>query len=203
MYELGVEYNQLSEMLNRLTDYPEWTEEIRTLQSKIIKQVESLKGQTVFNECLEILGQLKQEIVKEHLVTAYWDMMKDELTENKYDMMMKNYLLIKNILLEMREDQDTKEILDEKYIQQLLDNHLFTSETFISQIDFIFHKIKIYGNPIYDKIIEKTKNNIIQEIKEKGMSPTLVTDVFKKTIPVLQNYIEIIRIYRKKIKENK
>lgn len=199
MYELAVQYNQLSEMFIQLTEYPEWRDAIQGLQDKILNQVKSLKGENIFKECLDILGQLKKEIIKEHLVNAYWDMMLEELSQKKYNMMMKNYVLIKDILLEIRDEQDTKETLDEKYIQQLLDNDIFTEKTLISQIEFIFHKIKVYGIPIYDKLIEKTKNNLVQDIREKGISPELVTNVFKRTVPILQSYIEIIRIYRKKI----
>lgn len=203
MYELGVQYNQLVEMRERLFDHPEWIESIQSLMDKILDQVIFVKGDVVFQQCLETLGKLKKEIIKEHLVNAYWDMMLEELQEKKYDMMMKNYLFIKNILLEMRDDQDTKEILDETYIQQLLQNDLFNEKTLLSQVDFIFDKIKKYGIPIYDKIIDKSKNNIIKEIQEKGVCSETVVLVFKKTIPILQNYIEIIRIYRKQIKKSK
>jgi len=199
MYELGVQYNQLVEMRERLGDYPEWLESIQGLMDKIIKQVDLVKGEKIFEQCLETLGGLKREIIKEQLVNAYWDMMLDQLNQKKYDMMMKNYLLIKNILLEMREDQDTKEILDEEYIQQLLDKDLFTTNTLMSQVDFIFHKMKVYGIPIYDKLLERTKNNLLKEISEKELGPESVVLVFKKTLPFLQNYIEIIRIYRNQI----
>ena len=199
IYELGIQYNQLVEMGDRLSDHPEWLVSIRYLQDKILNQVIFVKGESIFQECLESLGKLKQEIIKEHLINAYWDMMVKELSLKKYDMMLKNYVLIKKILLEMREDQDTKEVLDEEYIQQLLDNDLFNEKTLIGQVDFIFHKMKIYGIPIYDKLIEKTKNNLIKDIQEKGLSPDSVVSVFKKTLPILQSYIEIIRIYRKQI----
>jgi len=203
MYELAIEYNQLSEILSRVSDHPEWFDAITGLQDKIVKQVDVVKGEHLFKECLETIGKLKKEIIKEHLVNAYWEMMKEELEQNKYDMMMKNYVLIKNILLEMREDNDTKEILDENYIRQLLDNDLFNNQTLVSQVEFIFNKIKLYGIPIYDKIIDRTKKNLIQDIQQRGIGPSLVVDVFKKTVSILHNYIEIIRIYRKKIRENK
>jgi hypothetical protein len=203
MYELAIQYNQLAELIMRLTEEPEWTVPIRNLQDKILDQVTFSKGEQLFEECLNKLGKLKQEIIKEHLVNAYWDIMLEELSSKKYEMMMKNYLLIKKILLEMRDDEDTKEILDEKYIQQLLDNDLFTNNTLISQVEFIYHKMKIYGIPIYDKLIDKSKNNLIQEIHEKGTSPEMITNVFKKILPLLQSYIEIIRIYRQRINKSK
>lgn len=203
MYELAIQYNQLAELIVRLIDEPEWTVPIRNLQDKILDQVTFSKGGHLFEECLKMLGELKQKIIKENLVNAYWDIMLEELSLKKYEMMMKNYLLIKKILLEMRDDEDTKEILDEKYIQQLLDNDLFTNDTLISQVEFIYYKMKIYGIPIYDKLIDKSKNNLIQEIHEKGTSPEMITNVFRKTLPLLESYIEIIRIYRQRINKTK
>jgi hypothetical protein len=203
MYELGVEYNQLVEMRERLSDHPEWIESIQSLMDKILDQVIFVKGESVFYECLETLGKLKTQIIKEHLENAYWDMLLEELSIKKYDIMMKNYLMIKDILLEMRDDQDTKEILDQAYIQQLLDNDLFTEKTLASQVDFIYHKMKIYGIPIYDKLIEKSKDNLIKDVLEKGLNPESVVMVFKKTLPILQSYIEIIRIYRKQLEKSK
>lgn len=203
MYELAVQYNQLAEMHLRLIDEPEWIASIQNLQDKILLQVSFSKGEKLFEECLKKLGKLKEEIIKEHLVNAYWDMMKDEISCKKYDLLMKNYLLIKKILLEMRDDTDTKEVLDEQYIQQLLDNDLFTEKTLLGQVDFIYHKMKIYGIPIYDKLIDKSKNNLIDEIQEKGLCPETITNVFRKILPLLENYIDIIRIYRERINKSK
>lgn len=203
MSELAVQYNQLTEMRDRLSEEPEWIVEIQKLQDKILDQVLFVKGEPLFKEYLTTLGNLKREIIKEHLVHAYWDMMKDELMNKNYSLMMKNYLLMKELLLEMREDQDTKEVLDESYIQQLLDNDLFMDKTLIGQVEFIYHKLKIYGIPIYDKMIENTKNELIKNIQENGLCPDSVVNVFRKTVPVIQNYIEIIRIYRKRIQDIK
>jgi hypothetical protein len=203
MYELGVQYNQLTEMYERLSEHEEWMESIRDLQNKILDQVVSLKGVKIFQECLETLSMLKKEIVKEHLLNAYWDIMLEDLSIKKYDGMMKNYISIRDILLEMHDDQDTKDMLDEKYIRQLLDNDLFTQDTLITQVDFIYQKLKIYGVPIYDSLIEKTKNNLVKKIRENGLCSESVVEVFKETLPILDSYIQMIRIYRKAIQEHK
>ena len=203
MYELAVQYNQLVELRLSLSEEPEWLESIQKLQDKILDQVIFSKGETLFEECLNKLGKLKLDIIKEQLVNAYWDIMLNELDHKCYKMMIENYVVMKNLLLEMREDEDTKEILDEKYILQLLENDLFTEDTLIGQVEFIFHKMKKYGVPIYDKLLDKTRDSLITDIKEKGICPEIVVYVLKKTFPVLDSYIEIIRIYRNRIKESK
>jgi hypothetical protein len=206
MYELGVQYHQLEEMIHRLSDHPEWLESIKNLQEKVMEQVNVVRGHTVFQECLDTLSSLKQDIVKQNLENAYWDMMVSDLSENNLDCLMNNYTEMKNTLLEMGDDQDTKEILDEEYIKQLLENGLFESKTLSTQIHFIYHKLKTYGIPIYDKLLDKTKNELLTELEQNGLSNELIVTVMKKTLPIVKNYIEVIRIYRnqiKKIKEEK
>lgn len=203
MYELAIQYNQLVELRLSLKEEPEWLESIEKLQDKILDQVIFSKGDTVFEECLEKLGKLKMDIIKEQLVNAYWDIMLNELNHKCYKLMMENYLVMKNLLLEMRDDQDTKEILDEKYILQLLENDLFSETTLIDQVIFIFNKMKRYGIPLYDKMIDKTKDTLVQDILEKGICPEVVVHVFKKIFPILDSYVQIIRIYRQRIRENK
>jgi hypothetical protein len=203
MYELAIQYNQLVELRINLAQEPEWLESIEKLQDKVLDQVTFSKGEVLFEECLEKLGKVKLQIIKEQLVNAYWDIMLNELEHKCYKIMMENYTVMKNLLLEMREDEDTKEILDEKYILQLLENDLFTEDTLIGQVDFIFHKMKKYGVPIYDKMLEKTRDGLIKDIREKGICPEIVVFVLKKIFPILDSYIEIIRIYRNRIKEIK
>ncbi len=206
MYELGVQFNQLGEMRNRLLEYPEWIESIEGLQWKIKEQVRVARGETLFQECLDTLQIMKRDIVKQNLENAYWDMMLEDLSNNKLDLLIENYQEIKKMLLEMKEDQDTKEILDKDYLIQLLENKLFEAKTLADQIEFIYHKMKLYGVPIYDKLLDKQKKELLDELLEKGLSNEMIVKVFRKTIPIVQNYLEIIRIYRKEIqrvKENK
>lgn len=206
MYELGVQFNQLEEMKARLVDYPEWLESIDVLQFKIKEQVRVARGEESFQECLDTLSGIKREIVKTNLENAYWDMMLDDLSNNKIDLLMANYQDIKKMLLEMKDDQDTKEILDEEYLIQLLKNNLFEAKTLANQIEFIYHKMKLYGVPIYDKMLEKQKKELMDDLMENGLSNEMIVKVFRKTIPIVQNYLEIIRIYRKEIqrvKDNK
>jgi hypothetical protein len=199
MYELGVQFHQLEEMRTRLSDHPEWLESIEGLQFKIKEQVRVARGENIFKECLDCLGGLKKEIVKQNLENAYWDMMMEDLSNNKIDLLMENYVDIKRMLLEMRDDQDTKEILDEDYIRQLLENNVFEAKTLASQIEFIYHKMKLYGVPIYDKLLDKQKNELIDDLIENGISNEMIIKVLRKTLPIVQNYLEIIRIYRKEI----
>lgn len=203
IYELAIQYNQLVELRINLSEEPEWLESIQKLKDKILDQVIFLKGDSIFQECLEKLGKLKMDIIKEQLANAYWDIMLNELNHKSYKMMIENYVVIKQLLLEMRDDEDTKEILDEKYILQLLENDLFTADTLIAQVEFIFHKMKKYGVPIYDKLLDRTRNGLINDITEKGISPEVVVFVLKKIFPILDNYINIIRIYRDQINKDK
>jgi hypothetical protein len=200
MYELGVQFNQLEEMRQRLLDYPEWLESIEELQWKIKEQVKVSRGEEIFEECLNTLSGIKQEIVKQNLENAYWDMMVEDLSNNKIDLLIENYKEIKRMLLEMKDDQDTKEILDEDYLIQLLQNNLFEAKTLAGQIEFIYHKMKLYGVPIYDQLLDKQKKELIDDLMENGLSNQMIVKVFRKTIPIIQNYLEIIRIYRKEIK---
>lgn len=199
MYELGVQFNQLEEMKARLADYPEWLESITVLQFKINEQVRVARGEKWFQECLETLSGIKKEIVKTNLENAYWDMMLEDLSNNKIDLLLLNYNEIKKMLLEMKDDDDTKEILDEDYLIQLLKNDLFEAKTLANQIEFIYHKMKIYGVPIYDKLLEKQKQELMDDLMINGLSNEMIVKVFRKTIPIVQNYLEIIRIYRKEI----
>jgi hypothetical protein len=199
MFELGVQYHQLEEMTQKMTDSPEWLDSLQMLKDKIKQQVVYMKGEEEFKKCLELLESVKEQMVKQQLEKVYWDVMTEEIEQKKYGLMLKNYSEIKDILLEMRDDQDTKDILDEEYIRQLLEKDLFTVDNLISQVEFIFYKTKVYGIPIYDKLLDKSKNDLVEEIRTRGLEPKMISDVFKKVIPILEHYIDVIRMYRKEI----
>lgn len=202
MYELGVEYAQLQDIKDRLKEGEDddiWKEQIEILQKKILEYVHHSNGYDEFQKCLSSLQSIKNQIIEQCMEHAYWDILKQDLEEKRYDLLLKNFTEIKNMLLEMHEDEDTKEIMDEKYLQQLLTNDLFDDRAFIGQIEFIYGKMKKYGIPIYDPLIEKTKLSLIHEIKEKGLSTDIIVKTFQKTLPMLKFYIDIIKIYRKKI----
>ena len=203
MFELGIQYHQLEEMSVKLEDSPEWLESLEMLKDKIKQQVVYVKGEEEFKKCLELLSSVKEQMVKEQLEKVYWDLMTEEIQDKKYDLMMKNYTEIKKILLEMHDDQDTKEILDEEYIRQLLEKDLFTMDNLISQVEFIFYKTKLFGIPIYDKLLDKSKNELVEEIRQRGLEPKMISDVFKKVLPILEYYIDVIRMYRKEIQKVK
>jgi hypothetical protein len=206
MYELGVEYAQLQDIKDRmnggeLEDEVQWKEQIEHLQKKILEYVHSSNGYDEFQKCLASLLSIKQQMIEEAMEKTYWKMVLEDIQNKKFDLLIANFQDIKNMLLEIHEDQDTKEIMDENYFKQLLENELFDERAMIGQIDFIFGKMKKYGIPIYDSLIDKTKNGLIKEIQDNGLSPDVIVKTFQKTVPMLKFYLEIIQIYRKKIKE--
>lgn len=205
MYELGVEYSQLEDMKERmngeLEDEIQWKDQIEHLQKKILEFVHSSNGYDEFQKCLASLLSIKQQIIEEAMEKTYWKMVLEDIQDKRFDLLIANFQDIKNMLLEIHDDQDTKEIMDEKYFLQLLENELFDERAMIGQIEFIFGKMKKYGIPVYDSLIDKSKNGLIKEIEENGLTPSLIVKTFQKTVPMLKFYLEIIQIYRKKIKE--
>lgn len=206
MYELGVEYVQLQDIKDRmngeLEDEVQWKEQIEHLQKKILEYVNSCNGYDEFQKCLASLLSIKQQIIEEAVEKTYWNMVLADIQNKKFDLLIANFQDIKNMLLEIHDDQDTKEIMDENYFKQLLENELFDERAMIGQIEFIFGKMKKYGIPVYDSLIEKTKNGLIKDILDKGLIPDVIVKTFHKTVPMLKFYLEIIQIYRKKIKDS-
>lgn len=205
MYELGIEYAQLDDLKLRLKENETdetWKEQIEHLQKKIREYVHSSNGYDEFQKCLSYLHSMKEQIVEQVMEETYWKMIKEDLEAKRYDLIIANFVDIKNMLLEIHDDQDTKEIMDESYFQQLLENDLFDDRAMLGQIDFIFVKMKKYGIPVYDKLIDKTKEILVKDIQENGLTIDVIVKTFQKTVLMLKFYLDIINIYRKKIKES-
>jgi hypothetical protein len=202
MYELGVEYAQLQDIKNHLGETEDdqiWKQQIEELQNKITEYVNQSNGYPDFQKCLDSLLSMKKEIIQQFMEQAYWDIVKEDLSHNKFDLLITNFLDIKQMLLEIHRDEDTIEIMDEKYFIQLLENQLFDDKALIGQIEFIYGKMKKYGIPIYDSLIDKTKKSLIEEVEKTGINSDIIVKTFQKTVPLLKFYLDVIRIYRKKI----
>jgi hypothetical protein len=203
MYELGVEYAQLQDIKDRLSDSENddriWHEQIEILQKKILAYVHQSNGYDHFQNCLASLLSMKQEIVEQCMEKAYWNMILQDLKEKKYDLLIQNFSEIKEMILEIHNDEDTKEIMDEAFLKQLLENDIFDDKALEGQIEFIFGKLKKYGIPVYDSLIDKTKKSLIEQIREKGMTPEIIVSTFQKIMPMTKFYLDVIRIYRKKL----
>ena len=203
MYEIGVEYHQLQDIKDRLDMKDEsskdWIEQIEDLQKQILNYVHMSNGYNEFQNCLATLNAVKEQIVMESLEESYWRLLLSEVKEKRYDLLISNYSEIKNILLQIRDESDVKEIMDEKYLTQLLENDLFDEKALKGQIDFIFMKMKRHGIPIYDSLIDKTKKSLYDKIDENGISPEIIVEAFQKTLPLLTFYYDIIKIYRKQM----
>ena len=207
MYELGVEYSQLQDIKDRLSPTDEtdetWKEQIEHLQKKILEYVHTSNGYDDFQQCLAKLNSMKQEIVEQAMEEAYWSIMKEDIEQKRFDLLIANFNDIRAMLLEMHDDKDTKEIMDENYFKQLLENDLFDDYALKGQIEFIYSKMKKYGIPVYDKALDKIKEGLLKDVKENGLTSDVIVKTFQKTVPILRFYLDVIDIYRKKIKETK
>lgn len=203
MYDLGIEYHQLQDIKDRLDERDEsskeWIEQIEDIQKQILNYVHLSNGYDHFQDCLSSLNSLREQIVMDHLEKAYWNLLLTEVKEKRFDLLISNYTEIKNILLKIRDEQDVHEIMDESFLNQLLENDLFDDKALKGQIDFIFMKMKRHGIPIYDSLIDKTKKSLFDKIDENGISPEIIVESFQKTLPLLKFYYDIIKIYRKQM----
>jgi hypothetical protein len=203
MYDLAIEYHQLQDIKDRLDKREEssneWIGQIEDIQKQILNYVHLSNGYDDFQDCLSSLNSLKEQIVMDNLEKAYWNLLLTEVKEKRFDLLISNYTEIKNILLQIRDEQDVHEIMDESFLNQLLENDLFDEKTLKGQIDFIFMKMKRHGIPIYDSLIDKTKKSLFDKIDENGISPEIIVESFQKILPLLKFYYDIIKIYRKQM----
>jgi hypothetical protein len=176
-----------------------WLEQIDYLQKKILRFVHFSNGYDDFHSCLGSLLIIKKQAVEDLMEKAYWDTFLKDLDNKDYRLLLSNFQEIKCMLLEMHEDEDTKEIMDESYLKQLIERDLFDDRAMIGQIEFVFSKMKKYGVPVYDKLLEKSKTCLIEDIEQNGLSPEVVVKTFQKIFTLLKLYLDIIQIYRKQL----
>lgn len=200
IYELSVSYYNLEETRLKTINDPEWIEQIIFLQNKIRKQVHSIRGDILFNTNLNTFNQYKKDTITDMVDNMYWDILEKQIEERDYEMLIKNYIEIKEMLNEIHLDKDTNEILDEEHLTKLLKNNLFNKENLIGHINFIYDKIIIYGIPIYDSIINKTKKDIINDINDNDLTPKIIRKSFEKTMKHLTHLLSNIRLFRNNMK---
>jgi len=180
----------------------EWLENLNNLMEKIEKyghKLNKIKFNTVLQNLKMDINNEKEKLVSNIIKKIYWENFQNDIKNNNYDILYKNFEEIKTILLEIKPDIDTQEILDIDYLKKLLENNLFEPINLINYITFINDKLILYGIPIYDNIVKDTKNKLINDIKEKGLTPETITNSFKNLMELLENLIIIIRIYRKQL----
>jgi hypothetical protein len=162
-------------------------------------KLNKIKFNTVLQNLKMDINNEKEKLVSNIIKKIYWENFQDDIKNKNYDLLYENFEEIKTILLEIKPDLDTQEILDVDYLKKLLENDLFEPINLINYITFINDKLLLYGIPIYDNIVKDTKNKLINDIKENGLTPETITNSFKNLMELLENLIIIIRIYRRQV----
>jgi hypothetical protein len=209
LLEVAGSYVNLDEMKNNIirkntkTEIDaEWIEKINNLMDKLMSYGNKLNPKH-FKDILDKLKinihDKKEKLAKDFVDDIYWKNFLDLIKENNYDLLYNNFEEIKNILNEIKPDNVHQEVLDLDYLKQLIQNNIFTPDFLINYINFICDKLLKYGIPAYDHIIKETRIKLINNITTNGITPDILTNTFRFIMNMLQQLIEIIRIYRKHI----
>jgi hypothetical protein len=173
-----------------------WIKEITSLQNKILSYINKLKGNEIHQKNMIIFEKEKEKQITKIVDNAFWKLFQENLENNDYEMLIINYKKMKEKLLEIKNDKDIEEYFDVDLLTNDILSNNFKAETLISMIKFICNKLLEYGPPSFDKKIIDLQVILIKMIDEKGLTPTVITLVFKN---IFQNIIyinSIISAYR-------
>lgn len=200
---LSFNYYNLNEILNGIIKSPNdvdtdniWIKEITSLQNKILSYINKLKGNEIHQKNMIIFEKEKEKQITKIVDNAFWKLFQENLENNDYEMLIINYKKMKEKLLEIKNDKDIEEYFDVDLLTNDILSNNFKAETLISMIKFICNKLLQYGPPSLDKKIIDLQVILIKMIDEKGLTPTVITLVFKN---IFQNIIyinSIISAYR-------
>lgn len=180
----------------------EWIEKINELIKKLNDYGNKLNTK-LFTEKLDKLrlniNEQKEKLAKDIVDDIYWNNFLETIKNNDYKLLYNNFEEINNILNEIKHDDNNNEVMDLNYLKQLIENNVFSPEYLTNYINYITNKLLKYGIPAYDNIIKDTRNKLLKNIQDIGITSEIITNTFRFLMNMLVKLIEIIRIYRKHI----
>jgi hypothetical protein len=199
MLDIASSYINLQETRKTVIDDPEWIKHIDDFSNKLLtsgKKLNEKKFLEILNTLSIKLDNNKKNMIQNVMEQVYWDKFKNLLEQNDYSMLYQNFNEIKDILDEIKQDENVNEIMDIDFLKQIIHSNVFNEKYLINYINFIVDKLLSYGIPIYDKLIKKTKEKLINDILENSLTPLSITNTYKSLMDLLVKLIKIIRIYR-------
>jgi len=179
LHEIAGSYINLNEMKNNIirkntnTEIDsEWIEKINNLMNKLSSYGNKLNPK-YFNDLLEKfklnINQQKETLAKNIVDDIYWTNFHNELLNNNYDLLYDNFDEIKNILNEIKHDNNIDEIMDLNYLKQLIEHNAFSPEYLSNYTNFITNKSI---NQDHRRILKR--ENVDQNILIKNITINLL-----------------------------
>jgi hypothetical protein len=203
IYELSVNYFNLNEIrLGIVTNSQnidvdkEWIYQIESLQNKLLLYISNMNGVSFHEKNIKELQNKKFEQLYTIFDELYWRKFEDDLINNNYEMLLQNFIDLKKKLLEIHNDSDTDDFLDSDLLIKGIQGGLFTKTTLINIIEFICHKLLIYGIPAFDRTVINQKKTLLDEIDLNDLSPSIISKTFKILSTLLSHLHTTIKTYR-------
>lgn len=144
---------------------------------------------------------------------AYWDKLKEDLDNKKYESVL---LILEEIrarialMVPNRVDihQQMAEYIDIEFIKQMLDNDVLENTFMCNLVHYIVDKLKEFEAPVYNKDTEKWRDDInklfLADIKHSDFFPIFFKKVYEK-IEKIEEDIKIVKgsDFYKEIKKQK
>jgi hypothetical protein len=203
IYELSLNYFNLNELRVGITTNSqnidvdkEWIHHIESIQNKLLAYISNMNGVLLHQENMKIFEQKKFEQLYSIFDKIYWNKFEEELINNKYDMLLQNFNDIKIKLQEIHFDNDTEDFLDEEMLIKGIEGGIFNKSTLVNIIEFVCHKLLLYGIPAFDRNVINHKQSLLQELLNFDLSPTIISKTFKILSTLLTHLHTTIKTYR-------
>jgi len=200
---LSFNYYNLKEILRGILKSPNnsetdniWVKEITTLENKLLSYINKLKGNELHQQNMIIFESEKELQVAKILDNAFWKLFEENIENNDYEMLIKNYQEMKIKLLEISKDRDVEEYFDAELLSKSIISNDFKVETLISMTKFICNKLLQHGPPALDRKIADLQDTLLSIINEQGLTAKSITLVFKNVFQNIMYLNKIISAYR-------
>jgi hypothetical protein len=204
VYDLAGSYFNLVDLLDKVDQESEWILNIQQLCDKIKNQVKKIKGEDLFEKYLQMLENVKLQTTTHLVEEIFWKKMKEDIENQEYGHVLVQLVEIKSLLRELMGEKENTidERIDIEYIKQRLNQNDFTPQLLSGIIDYIFDKVIRYGIPIYDKVMNETRDHLLKDISH-GLTPELIVSSIKISTKVLLDLLIVVRTYREKMIQKK
>jgi hypothetical protein len=137
------------------------------------------------------------DTLEENMHKAYWDVLKDDIKNNNYEILMKSLQEIRTELLSLRSNdkkfrEDFDEHFDLELIKQMIDNKVMSMESFLNYAEFIVAKIIYLQSPAHNVFTREEwselKQNLIYSSKTSEDGSTDLS--FETTVPKIIEFIQ-------------
>ena len=157
------------------------------------------------NNNTELNIKMENEIkdkIKTQMRKAYWDLVIEDLKNNKPDLFIKIIIEIKEKLIytagtNKNLQNEFKEHLDEDFIGNKIKNGIFKFVELGKILNYVIEYIKIFQAPIHDKEVNDFNEKMMKIVNEENFYE-YIPECIDFTINSLDRLIKEVDYYRKK-----